>query len=358
MQVRLGASRTDWYGECQTQLATPKFSKFGSPPLMTILQSITLGIIQGLGEFLPISSSGHLVLTPWLFGWQDPGLVFDVALHLGTFLAAVFYFRHDLAIIIRQGLKQLARKPSAATSLVKETGTNNKIEKRKEAVSAEEEDKEVKEKQRREIKKIEASENNQTDKKYPGGKIPNYPPATLWFLALATIPGALAGLLLDDQAETIFRNPLLIAGTLSILGLLLYWVDKVAQKNQGLGEIKSSQALIIGLAQALAIVPGVSRSGVTITAARALKIDRASAARFSFLLSLPIILGASLFKLDEFLEQSFGLTEWLGVAAAAISGYLAIAGLIKFIQKSSYAIFFWYRLVLAALIVILWIVQV
>jgi undecaprenyl-diphosphatase len=293
---------------------------------MTVLQSIILGLIQGLGEFLPISSSGHLVLTPWLFGWEDPGLTFSVALHLGTFFAAAFYFRRDLVVIIRQGLNQIPLFIKPVRRSLDEGEETRRIEKINK-------------------KKLESSQ------------VPNYPPHLLWLLVLATIPGGLAGFFLDNLAEDAFRNPLLIAGALSILGFLLFWIDKVAAKKESLGKVTAGQALLIGVAQACAIVPGVSRSGATITAARALQIDRASAARFSFLLSLPIILGASIFKLDDFLAQSFGLTEWLGVAAAALSGYLAIAGLIKFIQKSSYAVFFWYRLALAVLIVFLWLGQ-
>jgi len=266
---------------------------------MDILQTIILGIIQGLTEFLPISSSGHLVLMPWLFNWKDPGLAFDVALHFGTLLAVLIYFRKDYWEIIK----------SVFT-------LNNKK-----------------------------------------GEQCEYPKVFLWWLAIATVPGALAGYFLENYAVTIFRFPLVIASTLTGAGFLLYLADRfiasTQNKNQdnNLKKIGWKKSLIIGLAQATAIIPGVSRSGATITAGLFLGLDRISAARFSFILSGPIIFGASLLKFPEFISGGLNFASILGILVATISGYLAIAGLIKFVQKTSYKIFFWYRLGLAILIV-------
>lgn len=259
---------------------------------MEILQAIVLGIIQGVGEFLPISSSGHLVLVPWLFNWQDHGLSFDVALHFGTLLAVIIYFAPDWLKIIRAGL----------------TGREDDI----------------------------------------------YPSKLLWLLALATIPGAMAGYFFEDYAETTFRHPLLIAGTLSVVGLSLYWADKRSQGGKTIQQTSLQDAVVIGLSQALAIVPGVSRAGATITAGLATGFDRINAAKFSFLLSTPIIFGAACLKFDDFLSGGISGPEIAGIISAAVSGYVAIAALLRLISKVSYRIFFWYRLALAAVIVILW----
>jgi len=263
---------------------------------MDWFQAIVLGTIQGLGEFLPISSSAHLILAPWLFGWDDPGLTFDVALHFGTLIAVFLYFGKDWIKILKAGL-------------------------------------------------------GRPDKSFSGTY---YPGNFLWLLVLATIPGALVGYLLEHQAETVFRNPLLIAITLSVVGFILFWADKRLRSRKNLQEISWGDAVIIGSAQALAIVPGVSRAGSTITTALFLGIDRVSAARFSFLLSTPIIFGATVLKLRSFLAAGVGLPEVVGIVTAALTGYLAIASLIKFVATVSYKIFFWYRLALAVMIVAVW----
>ncbi len=257
---------------------------------------IILGLVQGLGEFLPISSSGHLVLTPWLFGWEDPGLSFDVALHFGTLIAVLWYFKKDWFDIFRKA---------------------------KEGEGG--------------VKKIKNS--------------------LLFFIVIATIPGVLAGLLLDDYAETVFRSPLIIAFTLAVGGFLLYLVDRKIRHKKSLDLMSWKNAVLIGLAQAIAIIPGVSRSGITITAALAMGISRKDSARFSFLLSTPIILGAVILKFDEFVTDSFNLETMIGIVVAGISGYLAISLLIKFVEKASYAVFFWYRLALAVVIVLFFVLR-
>lgn len=267
---------------------------------MTLFQAIILGLIQGLGEFLPISSSGHLVIFPWLFNFPDPGLSFDVALHLGTLIAVVLYFWRDWIEIIK-------------ITFLK--NPNYELQ------------------------------------------ITNYNKNTFLLIIIATIPGAIFGFLLEKQAETIFRNPLLIAGTLSIVGLILYLADQYAQHKKNLDKITKKDAIIIGLSQAFAIIPGVSRAGATITSGLFLGLSRSTAARFSFLMSAPIIFGATIIKFPDFIKAGVGLYEIIAIFTAALSGYLAIAWMLKFIEKVSYGIFFWYRLVLALIIIIVWFIK-
>lgn len=268
---------------------------------MDLLQAVILGLVQGLGEFLPISSSAHLILAPWLFGWHDPGLAFDVALHFGTLVAIVLYFFKDWIVILCAGF-----------------GYGDKVTLR--------------------------------FGRYYSGRV-------LWLLLFATIPGVLAGFFLEHYAESTFRAPLLIAGTLTVMGFLLYQADRRLRPRMDLGDIGGKEALIIGIAQAFAIVPGVSRAGATITAALCLKIDRVSAARFSLLMSTPIIFGAVVLKAKAFFAAGPGWMEAVGVITAALSGYLAIAGLLKFVQKVSYKGFFWYRLALALVVVCVWLLR-
>jgi len=273
----------------------------------TIFQSVVLGIFQGVGEFLPISSTAHLALAPYFFHWPDPGLSFDVALHLGTLVAVLAYFYHDWIEIFKLTLGNLSQK-----SRLPQPGTGGQA-------------------------KVKSQ-------KY-GSNI-------LYFIIIATIPGVLAGYFLEEKAETVFRNPLVIAFALAFAGLILYLADKYAKQEQGIGEINLKKSLVIGLAQAVAIIPGVSRSGATITAGLFEGLDRPSAARFSFLLSTPIIFGAVVLKLPYLWQSGLDPGIIAGILASAVSGYLAIKYLIKFLESSSYKIFFWYRLVLAAVIVL------
>ena len=266
---------------------------------MTIFHAILLGLVQGLGEFLPISSSAHLILVPWLFNFPDPGLSFDVALHFGTLIAVILYFWKDFLEIIR------------VTFFPK-------------------------------------------TKSYKLTPI-SYSQNLFWLLVIATIPGAIFGVLLESKAESAFRNPLLIAFTLAIMGLVLYLADKYAEHKKNVGEITKKDSILIGLSQAIAIIPGVSRSGATITTGLFLGLSRESAARFSFLLSAPIIFGATILKIKHLADA--GTPEIIAIIIAAISGYFAIAWMLKFISKTSYKIFFWYRLALAALIVAVWLIK-
>ena len=268
---------------------------------MDILNAFILGLVQGLGEFLPISSSAHLVIAPWLFNFKDPGLGFDVALHWATLVAVLAYFRKDILNLIRGFWHSLW--PSS-----------------------------------RDIK------NNLWQK-------------LSWLLVVASIPGAIVGKLLEEQAATIFRNPLLIAGTLTFFGIILFFVDKYSKRQKDLNHISWVDALLVGLSQAFAIIPGVSRSGSTITAGLLLGFKREDIAKFSFLMSVPIIFGAGLLKVSEFGAGVTTPALIVGFATAAISGFLAIKYLIMYLGKNDFKIFVWYRFALAALIVIVYLIR-
>ena len=272
---------------------------------MPLSHALVLGILQGLSEFLPISSSAHLTLAPWLFGWEDPGLAFDVALHFGTLLAVLWYFRKEWIALIRAAVDLL--------SIVAGRVVHARF----------------------------------------GESMPSTPPTPLGeehrrvlFILLATIPGGIAGLLFEKQAETAFRDPRLIGITLAIMGVILWWADRASRQDRPLAVMRWTDALLIGLAQMCAIIPGVSRSGSTITAGRALQFTREGAAIFSFLLSMPIIAAASVLKVPHVLRTE-GLDAALiaGVLASAISGWLAIAGLLRFVIRRSYGVFAVYRVI-------------
>jgi undecaprenyl-diphosphatase len=262
---------------------------------VTIFQAVVLGVIQGLTEFLPISSSAHLSLAPFLFGWKDPGLAYDVALHFGTLLAVLWYFR-----------KEWARLVIAAAKVVR-------------------------------TRRVESVEERR-----------------VVFLILATIPGALGGLLLEEKAETVFRAPELTATALIVMGIILWAVDRSSVRARPLEGMRWGDALLIGVAQVIALVPGVSRSGSTITAARALRFDRQSAAIFSFLMSMPIIAAAVVLKGPELAAEG-GITAAViaGVLAAAVSSWVAIAILLRYVSRHSYGIFSLYRVVLGTVVLVI-----
>ncbi|HHW29344.1 MAG TPA: undecaprenyl-diphosphatase UppP [Syntrophomonadaceae bacterium] len=257
---------------------------------MTIWQAVVMGIVQGLGEFLPISSSAHLVLVPWLFKWHDPGLTFDIALHIGTLIAVIAYFWRDWVKLIMGAFQ----------------GT----------------------------KTVE-------------GRL-------FWYLVLATIPGAIMGLLLEEKAETVFRNPILIAVMLIVLGVILYWADRKGKKLTDINNISLGQSLMIGISQALAIIPGVSRSGITMTTGLLFGLTREGAARFSFLLSAPVIFGAGLIKVPDILANP-GMVDapfLIGMLVSALSGAASIGFLLKYVQKKNFLPFVWYRFLLGAVVLL------
>ena len=258
----------------------------------TVWQALVLGTLQGLTEFLPVSSSAHLSLTPWVFGWEPAGLGFDLALHVGTLLALAWYFRKEWVTLGRGAVTLVARR-----AVVDDASRS------------------------------------------------------AWFIGIATVPAAIAGFLLDDLAETAFRAPVVTAVALIALGVLLWLVDARASQGRSRAAMTARDAVLVGFAQCLALVPGVSRSGATITAGRALGLDRSSAAVFSFLMSMPIILGAAIFKVPDAVRAS-GITLALvvGVAAAAISSALAINVLLRYVAHRSYGVFAAYRVVLGVVI--------
>lgn len=267
----------------------------------SMFHAFILGLVQGLGEFLPISSSAHLIITPWLFKWPDPGLGFDVALHWGTLVAVVIYFRNDIWLLIKGFFHSLL--PST-----------------------------------RDLK------NNIYQK-------------LSWLLIIASVPGAVIGKLLEEKAETAFRNPLLIALTMAMFGLVLLIIDRLSKRVKNLDHITKLDAFIIGCSQALAIIPGVSRSGSTMTTALGLGFKRADAARFSFLMSIPIIFGAGALKLKDFHQGVTNGELVVGFLTAAIVGFICIKFLLQYLAKKDYTLFVWYRLAFAAVILVVYFIR-
>lgn len=270
---------------------------------MEIIQIIILGIIQGIAEFLPISSSGHLVLIPYFFGWQDQGLAFDVALHWGTLFAVIFYFRKDWSSIFKN---------SYLLKIIKNKILNNK--------------------------------------KHPKFCSQNLKKDLLFIIIISTIPGVIVGLILNDYAENIFRNPLIVSIALFFGAILLFYSDKFGTKKTDLTNLTLKAGFIIGSFQILAIIPGVSRSGITITAALFLGMKRATAARFSFLLSTPIILGAGIIKFPDLLTEGFTFHLLIGIIISICSGYFAIKYMLKYLENKNYNLFVVYRILLAVFI--------
>ena len=269
---------------------------------MTILQAIILGLTQGASEYAPISSSGHLILVPWAFGWETLGdadlkKTFDVALHMGTFVGAVIYFRRE---IVRY--------------FVAWVGTLR----------------------RRSIETVDER--------------------LAWALIVGTIPGVIVGALFESVIEENLSQPWLVTIQLAVFGVILYLVDRAMRTDRGFDTIGVRTGWFLGGAQALALSPGVSRSGITMTAARAIGIDREGAARFSFMLSLPVIFGAGLYKSFDLIESGFQGYEaqfFWGFVSSAISGFVVIWFLLRYLRNHSFAIFMWYRLAVAALCTVL-----
>src|SRR5580698_9864844 len=281
---------------------------------LPIYQAVVLAIIQGLAEFIPVSSSGHLIIVRRLLGWNELSpaheLTFDVALHFGTLLSVLFYFRKTWFQIIRAALGGKVVRFSEAGDSDQNLTTDEQREER----------------------------------------------LLLWFLAIATIPGAIAGKLLEHSAEDYFREHIyLIAGALIAVALVMWWGEKVGELKKPLTGVSFADAFIIGCAQAAALVPGVSRSGATITAGLFRNMTREAAVRFSFLLSTPIIAGAALLKAHELhkegLPQGMHTPFLVGVLVSAIVGYGAIAWLIRYLQSNSLKLSIIYRIV-AGIIVI------
>jgi len=266
---------------------------------MTLFQAVVLGVVQGLSEFLPISSSAHLILVPWLLGWPEHTLTFDLALHLGTSAALLVYFWREwirLGQAVVLGFGDAKRRASPEWRLA-------------------------------------------------------------WLIALGCLPAGIMGVLFEDVVEEAFRNPVLIGILLIGFGALLLLSDRLGSKLRPISHLWLPDALYIGCAQVLALAPGVSRSGVTITAGLFRGLDRAAAARFSFLLSAPITIAAALYKLRVLLKtpptEPEALVMIVGIVTAGVVGAFAIGFMLRYLQRQSVAVFFWYRLVLGVVVIAL-----
>jgi undecaprenyl-diphosphatase len=263
---------------------------------MNALQAIVLGLVQGLTEFLPISSSGHLRVVPAFFGWDDPGAAFTAVIQLGTMAAVLLYFRADLWRIASAWLRSL-RDPAVRGDLDARLG---------------------------------------------------------WYIVLGTIPIAILGLAFKDPIETEFRNLELIGTTLIVFGLVMLAAEAVSRRDRPLREITRRDGFLIGCAQALALVPGVSRSGATISAGLFLNFDRAAAARYSFLLSVPAVVLSGLFELRHAGEGNLPVgATILATLLAFVTGYASIAFLLRYLARHSIAVFVGYRVVLGAMVIAL-----
>ena len=260
---------------------------------MDLIQIVVLALVQGLTEFLPISSSAHLILVPLLTGWEDQGLAFDVAVHVGTLTAVVLYFRHELGRMVCDWVGSFTGKGQSGDSRL------------------------------------------------------------AWAVVLGTIPVGLAGLLFKDFISESLRGPLVIAATTIIFGAALWWADARGRRERDEYSIDWKDILVIGCAQAIALIPGTSRSGITITAALLMGLNREAAARFSFLLSIPVIILAGGFETLEYLEQAKA-SDWqslvFGALLSGISAYLCIHFFLKLLERIGMMPFVIYRFILGAVL--------
>jgi undecaprenyl-diphosphatase len=264
---------------------------------LSLFQSVVLGFIQGVTEFLPISSTAHLALFPWFLSWSDPGLAFNVALHLGTLVAVVYYFWKDLFLIAKEFV--------IGVSLG-------------------------------------------SFKDYSNGKLG-------FFIIISTIPGALFGFFLEEYAAGILRHPLAIALSLFVFGIVLYISDRFSRKRRDMLDMNIFDCLVIGLAQAFAVIPGVSRSGVTIAGGLVRNLKRDEAARFSFLLGTPLIAGALVLELRHIDYATVSSLPFVsGILTSSVFGFLSIKYMLRYVQTRSYTAFVLYRIVLALVILGTW----
>jgi len=273
------------------------------------LAAVVLGIIQGLTEFLPVSSSAHLILVPWLFGWEPQGLFFDVSLHAGTAIAVLAFFWREWIALARETVKGILE----------------------------------------------------------GKPFANEHRRLAWYLVVATVPAVIAGLTLEETVEKSLRSPLVTVFTLIGIGALLFVADRQGNRDRSLGDLAWMDSILIGISQAVALIPGVSRSGITISTALLRNVDRTGATRFSFLLSTPVIVGAALLEGWRFIEtvkapaaarnamesiQHPWIVLALGVSTAAVTGFFCIRYFLRYVQTNSFLPFVIYRLVLAGVILL------
>ena len=262
---------------------------------MTIFQAVILGIVQGLTEFIPVSSSGHLYLLKWLFHWDLIPESYEIALHAGTLLVLLIYFFKDWIRLLIGAYQQTFQKEKNAEGTI------------------------------------------------------------FWYLVIATIPSGLIGYLLDKTFENALTKPVIIACSLIFMGLILYFIDKKAKSETDFEHLSFKQSFLIGMSQILAFIPGFSRSGVTITTARALGVTREASAKYSFMLSAPIVFGATVLKLKDFktlFELGFGSEFIIGVLCSFLVGLLVINFMMNYIKKGSFKPFAIYRVVIGALVLL------
>jgi undecaprenyl-diphosphatase len=267
---------------------------------MPLSHAIILAIVQGLTEFFPVSSSAHLIVIPEFLRWDDGGLVFDVALHLGTLAAVIIYFFRDWVQVIANGL----------------------------GIS------------------------------YRGAHPDENSRSLLWYLVIGTIPGALAGWKWDKYAEHAWRSPFIVGAAAILVAIYMAIGDRAREQKTGLDQLNWSDAIAIGIAQAFAIIPGVSRSGSTIATARFLRLDRETAARFSFLLSTPIIAGAAAKKAFDVHKQGglppdMRLPYAVGILVSAFVGIIVIAFFLRYLQRNGLGVFVWYRVIFGIIVIAL-----
>jgi len=285
---------------------------------MPIYQAIVLAVVQGLTEFLPVSSTAHLWIVPWLLKWNDPGLTFDVALHAGTLVAVLLYFwRYWLEMVkMVVGLGSESTMAPAANASGARTPDSR-------AGSV-----------------VLLGENRQL----------------LWFLVIATIPGGIAGWLFERAAEAQLRSPFVIGPALIVVGLLMWAGERAGAHEHSLGQVSLMDSIVVGVAQAFAVIPGVSRSGSTMTAGLFRSMNRETAARFSFLLATPLIAGACLKKGLEIhhsgIPADMRVPFVLGIVVSALVGYAVVAALIRYLERRTFTVFVIYRLVLGMLLLL------
>jgi undecaprenyl-diphosphatase len=267
---------------------------------MPLFQVVVLAIIQGITEFLPVSSTAHLALAPWLLGWADPGLTFDIALHLGTLLAVLAYFFRTWLQILAQAFGI----------------------------------------------------------RYGDDENLRQVPGLLWLLAVGSIPVGIFGFVFGKQAETTWRSPFVIGTMLVAVGLLMWLGERIGARNKNIGAVTFADSLVIGAAQALAIVPGTSRSGITITAGLFRNLDRVAAARFSFLLSTPAIAAAAAKAFYDLMKHGgipadMRMPFALGILLSGLSGLVVIAFFLRFLQRHTLYFFIFYRIIFGIIVIAL-----
>ena len=273
---------------------------------MTLFQSIILGIVQGITEFFPISSSGHLIAIRYLFDFglesAKAEMIFDIALHFGTFLAIFIFFFKDFWKMLTQGFRFKGKDGKYSFKNLKHEG-----------------------------------------------KI-------MWYIVAACIPAGVVGILFEDIIEEYIRTPFVVAIAMGVMGIIMYVVDKFSKSETNMEDLTLKQAMGVGIGQMMAMIPGFSRSGTTMTAARAMKIDRKSAAKFSFLLGAPVMFGAALLSIKDLTLSMITLEFVVGVVVSFIVGLIAIKALMKIVEKIGFGVFAIYRVLLSAIILItMWI---